>query len=126
MKDSRDILNDWRATSLVFWLPAFVLIAIGFFNISALSRALVWTVALTIMGAACLTNAFRCGRVHCFLTGPFFLLMAIVSLLYGLGFVPSISEGWNVIGLVTLIGAVSLWWISERFGGKYRASRDLS
>lgn len=126
MNTSRDILQNRRTTVIVFGLPAFALIAIGFFNISPPWRALVWAVALTIMGSACLTNALRCGRVHCFWTGPFFLLMAIVSLLYGFGIIASISEGWNVIGLVTLIGAVGLWWIPEFFAGKYRASGDVS
>ncbi len=28
------------------------------------------------MGIACLANAARCGRVHCYITGPLFLLAA--------------------------------------------------
>jgi hypothetical protein len=32
------------------------------------------------MGVACIVNALRCGRVHCYLTGPFFLLMAVIAL----------------------------------------------
>lgn len=121
---SRDILRNRRTTVIVFWLPALVLVAIGFSNIASPWRALVWAVALTIMGGGCLANALRCGRLHCFLTGPFFLLMAGVSLLYGLGVIHSIHEGWNVIGLVTLLGALSLWWIPELFAGRYRTGRD--
>lgn len=31
---------------------------------------IVWPAALTFMGVACLLNARRCGRVHCYVTGP--------------------------------------------------------
>lgn len=44
--------------------------------------------ALLIAGVACLANAVRCGRVHCYLTGPIFLLAAAYSVLAGLGLVP--------------------------------------
>jgi hypothetical protein len=57
-------------------------------GVSAISsgwRTVVWTGALGTMGVACIVNALRCGRVHCYLTGPFFLLMALIALSYGLG-----------------------------------------
>jgi hypothetical protein len=60
------------------------------------------------MGAACVANALRCGRMHCYLTGPFFLGMALVALLYGLGVVPLGGKGWNVIGLTIVLGAIAL------------------
>ncbi|MFP6706225.1 MAG: hypothetical protein VCE75_09380 [Alphaproteobacteria bacterium] len=34
-------------------------------------KTLIWIMALTWMGGACLLNACRCGRTHCFYTGPF-------------------------------------------------------
>jgi hypothetical protein len=99
VSESRDILREWRTTTAVFLLPTVFLVATGFFNISLPWRAVIWAIALVIMGSACLANAMRCGRVHCFLTGPFFLLMAIVSLLYGFGIIPllgkaGILSGW--------------------------------
>ena len=45
------------------------------------------TEALAWMGAACLANARRCGRMHCFFTGPFFLAMAALALAVGLDIV---------------------------------------
>jgi len=75
------------------------------------------------MGAACIANALRCGRVHCFIIGPFFVLMALVSLLYGLGFVPLGRNGWNRIGLTILVGALALCCLPEMLFGKYRSSR---
>ena len=72
------------------------------------------------MGASCLVNAFRCGRVHCYATGPFFLGMAIAALLYGLGVIPLGTNGWNLIGGAAVIGAVALIYVPEAFLGKYR------
>jgi hypothetical protein len=75
------------------------------------------------MGAACIVNALQCKRVHCYITGPFFLLMALVTLLFGLGVVPLGRNGWNWLGLTILIGAVALWCLPELVWGKYRKSR---
>jgi len=72
------------------------------------------------MGVACIVNALRCRRVHCYLTGPFFLLMSLIALSYGLGILHLGGKGWNLLGLVTLIGAIALWCLPEMFLGKYR------
>jgi len=74
------------------------------------------------MGTACIANALRCKRVHCYLTGPFFLLMALVTLLFGLGIVPLGGNGWNRIGLTILVGAIALCCLPELVWGKYRKS----
>ena len=76
-----------------------------------------------VMGAGCVVNALRCGRVHCYVTGPFFLLMALLSLLYGFGLLPLGRNGWNLIGLVVLIGAIALSCLPEMLLGKYRNAR---
>src|SRR5207247_6076405 len=39
-------------------------------------------------GVACVVNAAHCGRVHCYVTGPLYLLAAIATLLAGMEFVP--------------------------------------
>jgi hypothetical protein len=72
------------------------------------------------MGTACTANAVRCGRLHCYITGPFFLVMAVVTLLYGLGIVPLGVHGWSLIGLTILVGAIALCCLPELFFGKYR------
>lgn len=61
------------------------------------------------MGVACIVNALRCGRVHCYLTGPFFLVMALIALSYGLGKLHLGGNGWNLLGLITLVCAIALW-----------------
>jgi hypothetical protein len=97
-----------------------VLIAAGFPPVGESWRTAVWVIALTTMGGACFANAIRCGRVHCYFTGPFFVVMAIVALFYGLGFVPIGGDGWNILGLTVVVGALLLWFIPEFFFGRYR------
>lgn len=96
----------------------------GFVNVGTLWRGVIWAIALTVMGSACVVNAVRCGRVHCYVTGPFFLLLALVSLLYGFGLLPLGREGWNIIALVAIVGAAVLFWLPERVFGKYRTGRN--
>ena len=120
---SRDLLSSPWLSLVVFWLPAIAIAVAGSSGFSSYWRTVVWTVALSIMGTACIANALRCGRVHCYVTGPFFLLMALVTLLYGLGVVPLGGNGWNRIGLTILVGAIALCCLPELFLGKYRRSR---
>lgn len=40
-------------------------------------RLLLWIPALLVIGAACVANAARCGRRHCYVTGPVCLLAAV-------------------------------------------------
>lgn len=118
--NQRDILSNRALTALLFWLPIIVLVVSGFFQIGTGWRTAVWVVALSVMGTSCVVNALRCGRVHCYLTGPFFLGMAIVALLYGLGVIPLGTNGWNFIGAAAIIGAVILIYVPEALLGKYR------
>ena len=119
---SRDILSRPWLSLVVFWLPAIAIVVAGSSGLRSGWLTIVWTAALSIMGTACIANALRCGRVHCYLTGPFFLLMAFVTFLYGLGVMPLGRNGWNRIGLTILIGAVVLCCLPEVFWGKYRKS----
>jgi hypothetical protein len=121
--ESRDILSSWRRAFLVYWLPAIAIVVAGAPAISNGWRTAVWTVALVTMGVACTVNALRCGRVHCYVTGPFFLLMALAALSYGLGTLHLGGNGWNLLGLIALIGTIALWCLPEMSLGKYRKGR---
>ena len=120
---SRDILSSRWRVFLLYWLPAIAIVMAGAPAIGSGRRTAVWIVALATMGMACIVNALRCGRVHCYITGPFFFLMALVALSYGLGILRLGGNGWNLLGLITLIGAVALWCLPEMFLGKYRKGR---
>lgn len=116
--ESRDLLSDRLATIAIYWLPIAVILASGFFDIGNAWRAAIWAVALVTMGFGCVVNALRCGRVNCYATGSFFLLVAAVAVLYGLRIAPLGPRGWNTIGLVTLIGGVALYYLPEVFFGR--------
>lgn len=120
--NSRDILATPLLAFAFWWLPPIAIVVTG--NLASVGlRTFVWTAALSIMGTACIANAVRCGRVHCYITGPFFLAMAVVTLLYGLGVLPLGRNGWNLIGLTILVGAIALYYLPELFFGKYREDR---
>ena len=120
---SRDILSRPALALLLYGLPVIAIFVAGTSYFSDLWRTLVWAAALTVMGAACIVNARRCGRVHCYATGPFFLVMAGIALLYGLGVLPLGRGGWNLIGLTVLVGAIVLCCLPEVVFGKYRRGR---
>jgi hypothetical protein len=65
----------------LFWCLPSVAFALGFF-VSPGLKTILWTLSLGFMGALCLLNASRCGRIHCYFTGPFFILGAVTSLGY--------------------------------------------
>jgi hypothetical protein len=121
--NSRDMLLNPLLACALFCLPAIAIVATGHYRVGGGWRTAVWTAALSIMGTACLANALRCGRVHCYITGPFLLVMAVVSLLYGVGVLPLGGNGWNAIGLTILIGAIALSCLPEMLFGKYRRDR---
>lgn len=118
---SRDILSRPALAFLVFWLPAIAIGAAGTSHISDAWRTAVWTVALGVMGVGCIVNARRCGRVHCYATGPFFLLMAVVTLFYGWGILPLGRRGWSLIGLAVVVGGLALCCLPEMVLGRYRS-----
>jgi hypothetical protein len=118
----RDLLCSGKKMFRFWCLSAFAF-ALGFFVSPAL-RTILWTLSLGFMGTLCLLNASRCGRVHCYFTGPFFVLGAIASLGYGIGLLPFGPSGWKWIGNITIIGAIVLSAIPEFVFGRYRRNRD--
>ncbi|HJR09854.1 MAG TPA: hypothetical protein VJ823_00410 [Rhodanobacteraceae bacterium] len=82
-----------------------------------------WTFAFAVMGSACVVNARRCGRRHCFYTGPLFLLAALTSLLHGTGVLPLGRNGWNWIIGITVAGSLLACCGLEPLFGKYSGKR---
>lgn len=112
-----DLLGTpWKA--MLFWGVPWALVIVGG-HMGVTARTVLWTIAFSGAGGACLANARRCGRRHCFFTGPLFLIAAAASLLYGLGVLPLGSNGWTWIGGVTLAGALLLCCGLEASFGKY-------
>ena len=79
----------------------------------------IWVISLFWMGVACLFNAKKCKRTHCFYTGPFFIVMAIVALLLGYSFINLGENGWILLGVFSIVGGILIWNFSESVMGKY-------
>ena len=113
---SRDLVASPLGFALHWGLPILAMLAV--LGVSHPVKTWVWVAALVWMGGACLWNARRCGRRHCYWTGPFFLAMMLPALAYGYGVMPLGAEGWKWLGLAIGIGAVLITAITER-GGRY-------
>jgi len=112
---------DWsrnRRSYVLAWGPPTLLLVAGIF-VPAPIRTVVWAGSLIWQGMACVANAGRCGRTHCYLTGPFFLAMAAVTVAHGTGRISLGSQGWLWIGAVIAVGAVVLWLVPERLFGRF-------
>ncbi|MGH8320062.1 MAG: hypothetical protein ACREUL_19180 [Steroidobacteraceae bacterium] len=125
----RDLLSSWRITALLYGIPSVAIVA-TFVRISTTSsaplplpdaaRAAVWAIACAVMAAACLVNAARCGRIHCYFTGPFLLAVGAAAILLGVGLLPLGQNGWTILGGVLLFGTAALMTIPEWLLGRYR------
>jgi len=82
-------------------------------------RALLWTPALLLAGGACVVNAATCRRLHCYMTGPLYLLMALATVLVSLEVV---SIPWSFIGL-GVVGGTVLAYVPEWVRGQYVAPK---
>jgi len=112
--------SDWaRGTRflLIWCLPITLLLLSAW--IGGRFPIIVWPALLTWMATACLLNARRCRRLHCYLTGPFFLLLAVISLLYGAGVLPLGERGWSMLSIVLVVGSLFLVYVPERLFGRY-------
>ena len=113
----RDRLGSPRAFALAWGLPIAALIAAVF--LVHPPKTLVWAAALVWMGAACIANAARCDRRHCYFTGPFFLMGALVAGLHGFGVVRLGADGWLLLGVAVGVGGGALWCLPESVWGKF-------
>lgn len=120
----RDLVRQPKTSWLYWGLPVAIIVISGNVASADWIIAVAWTASLITMGVACLVNARGCGRTHCYFTGPFFLLMAMVSLLHGLHLVPLGPRGWSHIGIALLIGGIALCVIPELMLGRYRMSKQ--
>ena len=115
----RDWLHDKSVSSLLWGLPPLVMAVTAFIDLGSTLRAVAWSGSLLVMSGGCFANAARCGRLHCYFTGPFFLFMAAIAAIHGFEVVPFGTSGWLWIGATTIVGAFSLTYAPERISGKY-------
>lgn len=115
--ENQDLTLD-RLRAFLLWGLPYLCFFIGIFGGPVL-RTVLWTSSLCVAGTACLVNASRCGRFHCYFTGPFYLLMAILSVMYGVGLLDIGAMGWVWIGGIIVILTPVLNWLPERIYGRY-------
>jgi hypothetical protein len=101
---NRDLVSSgW---SVLLWKLPWLLVLIGALTRGEIARTALWATGFTIGGIACLANACRCGRRHCFYTGPLYLGVAAASLIYGLHALPLGPNGWNWILGIAAVGSL--------------------
>jgi hypothetical protein len=79
-------------------------------------RTWLWIPAFLVMGIGCVANAARCGRVHCYFTGPLFLLAAVYTVLAEIHLVPM----HPTVLLDTVVILALLAYMAEFRFGRYR------
>ncbi len=103
--------------SWVLWGIPFGLVVVG--AVVPGPRVWLWTAAFLLAGAACVANARRCGRTHCYVTGPLYLAAAALSVLKGVGLLPI---GWTWI-LVGAAAGTAIAYLFEAVRGRYTGSK---
>ena len=111
-----DVTRSRGRLLLFYGVPFLVIQLVGNLSDSELAVTIAWSVGFGFMGVVCIANATRCGRVHCWFTGPWFLLTATVTVLRYLN-VTTIP--WPTILNGGLLGAVVLFFVPEILWGKY-------
>lgn len=114
----KDLAGNLRTLLLVWGVP--IAAMLGAIALAHPAKTLIWVAALAWMGVACLANARRCGRTHCWFTGPYFLIMTVPVFLHGYGIVPLGADGWMWLGIAVGGGGGGLWCLSEKIWGRYR------
>ncbi|MBX3431532.1 MAG: hypothetical protein KF779_18250 [Hyphomonadaceae bacterium] len=114
----RDLSANIGSFLAVWGAPVLVGAAASLFSPSVAWAAGAWSLALAWMGAACLVNARRCGRLHCFFSGPVLLAGALLAGLVALD--PLDADAMSLGAIVT--GALvlfSLTYAIELAWGRY-------
>ena len=117
--ERRDLLDNRLISFLIWKLPVIVMIvtAIAFREPGVVG--VFWGFSIGVLGSGCALNALRCGRLHCYITAPYFFVMAAVSVLHGFGILTLGSRGFLWIGLATVGGGLLLTHLPELIWGKY-------
>ncbi len=122
---TNDLANHPLPFALVWGVPIAIIIGMNFAQpyLPFSTIVIIMAAAVAWMGLSCVVNALRCGRLHCKLTGPIFLIGSAAILASGFGllgepglFINEIVWGTFVLALSTF----ALEWIwgpyGERFG----------
>ena len=115
--------KDWasRPLGILFWwgLPIAIGMSADPLHLSLHGAAALWAVAFAWMAVGCLLNAWRCHRVHCYISGPALLLGAVAAGLIASGALTLEPHALNVI-IWSTFGLTLLSFLPEIVWRKYR------
>lgn len=111
----RDFVRKPISALLLWWLPIGIGVAQSPFGLPYEVSCAVWAVGFAWMGSACLINAYRCHRLHCYIAGPVFLAGSVTSVLLALDAIPLGYHALNyvvaaVLSLAILSFAPEMVW----------------
>jgi hypothetical protein len=110
--EAEDLTRGWKGVFLWCVPIAAVIAGIGWTR----AQTWLWIGGFLVMGIACVANAARCGRVHCYICGPLFLLSAVYVALTALHAVPMYRRTYlNGVSIVVVLAC-----LAEGPAGKYR------
>ena len=107
----RDLVGGVWA--LLLWCLPTALIVVG--ALIPAARAALWIPSFAIMGIACLVNARGCGRLHCFVPGPLFLIASLATTLDAFDV---LRVDWKAILIGVGLGTLVAYFLEWR-RGKY-------
>lgn len=113
-RESNDLVS--QKSGIFLWCLPIAAVVVG--SSWPSMRSWLWIPAFLVMGIGCLVNATRCGRLHCFFTGPVFVLAAIYVALAAAKVVPMRPGAF----LVSVLAITVLAYLAELPFGKYRKS----
>jgi hypothetical protein len=111
-------LSSSAARMAIFWGPGVLLLVLTA-RLGWWEHTIGWTAGLSWLAIMCLWNGARCQRVHCMFTGPFFLAMAVVTLLVGFRVFSLGNSTWGLLGDTILVGGTVLCFGPELIWGHY-------
>lgn len=120
-------LSARRGSFLSIWLAPILLAGVVtlFVPDPPWAAPIAWTAAFSWMGGACLINARRCGRLHCYFSGPILIVGALTALALAIGAVDLGVHGLTITVAVMLALAILTYGL-ESVWGKYRRQAGRS
>jgi mercuric ion transport protein len=114
---------DWARDRRVSWLwpAALGVVGAGWLVVPDPWGALLAAAGFALAGALCVANTLRCQRAHCAITGPLYLLAALLFL----GRAGGVSVPASVIVAIAVVGTIIAFvpeWLGTRYLGTDSAS----
>lgn len=103
---------------VLWWLPIGIGMAQSPFGLPYRASCAIWAAAFVWMGMGCLVNAYRCHRLHCYISGPIFLVGSAPLGLLALNAIQLGPHALNYI-VAVIFGLVILSFIPEMAWRKY-------